>query len=133
MDQPETMRSGLEQHNVIIRDQAEEIRSLKGQLDSCEEQFKELEAGSQQRLMEKDEIIKSLREGTALKSELIDRLKADHAKELSMRDEKYNSLLKAFEGFGSIVKSSILQLAGLSFIPLISYTAGSQCESLTYI
>ena len=53
----------------------------------------------------------------ALKSELIDRLKTDHAKELAARDEKYNSLLKAFEGFGSIVKSAILQLAGLSLFP----------------
>ena len=116
-DQPEMMQSVQEQHNIIIRDQAQEIRSLKHQLDSCEEQFRELETDSQQRLMEKDEIIKSLREGTALKSELIDRLKADHAKELAVRDEKYNSLFKAFEGFGSIVRSSVLQLAGLSFIP----------------
>lgn len=117
IDQPEMMQSAQEQHNMIIRDQAQEIRSLKCQLDSCEEQFKGLEADSQQRLMEKDEIIKSLREGMAIKSELFDRLKTDHARELAARDEKYNSLFKAFEGFGSIVRSSVLQLAGLSFIP----------------
>ena len=108
------MQSPLEQHNEVIRDQDQEIKSLKGQLDSCEEQFKELEADMQQRLMEKDEVIRSLWEGLTLKSELIDRLKGDHAKELAARDEKYNSLFKAFEGFGSIVKSAILQLAGSS-------------------
>ena len=118
IDQPEMTQSTPEQHNMIIRDQAQEIRSLKCQLDSCEEQFKGLEADSQQRLMEKDEMIKSLREGMALKSELIDRLKADHAKELATRDEKYNSLFKAFESFGSIVKSSVLQLAGSYLLPL---------------
>ena len=108
------MRSTLEQHNEVIRDQAQEIKSLKGQFDSYEKQFKEFEADLRQRLMEKDEVIKSLREGLTLKSELIDRLKEDHAKELAARDEKYNSLFKAFEGFGSIVKSAILQLAGSS-------------------
>ena len=66
--------------------------------------------------MEKDEVIKSLQEGLNLKSELIDRLKGDHARELVARDEKYNTLLKAFEGFGSVVKSTILQLAGISLI-----------------
>ena len=114
IDQPEVMQSPLERHNEVIRDQAQEIKSLKGQLDSCEEQFKELEADMRQRLMEKDEVIRSLREGLTLKSELIDRLKGDHAKELAARDEKYNSLFKAFEGFGSIVKSAILQLSGSS-------------------
>ena len=131
IDHPEMMQSRLEQHNEVIRDQDQEIKSLKGQLDSCEEQFKELEADMQQRLMEKDEVIRSLREGLTLKSELIDRLKGDHAKELAARDEKYNSLFKAFEGFGSMVKSSILQLAGSSFIPLIIYILGNQRESLT--
>ena len=82
--------------------------------------------------MEKDEVIKSLREGLALKTELIDRLKGDHAKELAARDEKYNSLLKAFEGFGSMVKSAVLQLAGWSCIPLIIHILGNQHESLTY-
>ena len=116
LGQPDIMRSALEQHNEIIRSQAQEIKVLKGHLDSCEEQFKELEADSGQRLMEKDEVIKSLREGLILKSELIDRLKGDHARELATRDEKYNSLLKAFEGFGSVVKSAILQLAGSSLV-----------------
>ena len=114
IDQPGMMQSSLEQHNEVIRDQAQEIKSLKGQLNSYEEQCKELEADSRQRLMEKDEVIKSLQEGLALKSELIDHLKENHAKELAARDEKYNSLFKAFEGFGSIVKSAILQLAGSS-------------------
>ena len=126
IDQPEVMQPPLERHNEVIRDQAQEIKSLKGQLDSCEEQFKELEADMQQRLMEKDEVIRSLRQGLALKSELIDRLKGDHAKELAARDEKYNSLFKAFEGFGSIVESAILQLAGSSFIPLIIHILGNQ-------
>ena len=116
LDKPEMMQSALEQHSEIIRNQAQEIKVLKGQLDSCEEQFKELEADSKQRLMEKDEVIKSLQEGLNLKSELIDRLKGDHARELVARDEKYNTLLKAFEGFGSVVKSAILQLAGISLI-----------------
>ena len=82
-DQLEMMQFSQEQYNMIIKDQAQEIRSLKCQLDSYEEQFKELEADSRQRLMEKDEIIKSLREGMAHKSELIDRLKIDHAKVLA--------------------------------------------------
>ena len=97
IDHPEMMQSRLEQHNEVIRDQDQQIKSLKGQLDSCEEQFKELEADMQQRLMEKD-----------------------------ARDEKYNSLLKAFEGFGSMVKSAVLQLAGWSFIPLIIHILGNQ-------
>ena len=111
------MQSPLERHNEVIGDQAQEIKSLKGQLDSCEQQFKELEADMRQRLMEKDEVIKSLREGLTLKSELIDRLKEDRAKELATRDEKNNSLFKAFEGFGSIVKSTVPQLAGLFLFP----------------
>ena len=85
IDHPEVMRSPLEQHNEVIKDQDQEIKSLKGQLDSCEEQFKEFEADMRQRLMEKDEVIKSLREGLTLKSGLIDRLKEDHAKELAVQ------------------------------------------------
>jgi len=114
LDQAEIMRSVLEPSNETVQGQAQEIRMLKDQLDSCEEQFKELEAGSKQRLMEKDDVIKSLRDGLAIKSELLDRLKGDHARELAARDEKYNSLLKAFEGFGSAVKAATLQLAGSS-------------------
>jgi len=112
LDQPEVTRSFFEQRDEAIRGQAQEIKVLKGQLDSCEEQFRELEADSKQRLMEKDEVIKSLRDSLAIKSELLDRLKGDHTRELAARDEKYNSLLKAFEGFGSAVKSATLQLAG---------------------
>ena len=116
LDKPEVTRSALGHHSDIIKNQAQEIQILKDQLDSCEEKFKELEADSKQRLMEKDELIKSLREGLNLKSELLDRLKGDHARELTARDEKYNLLLKPFEGFGSAVKSAILQLAGTSLI-----------------
>ena len=111
LDKPEVTRSALGHHSDIIKNQAQEMKILKDQLDSCKEQFKELEADSKQRLMEKDEVIKSSREGLNLKSELLDQLKGDHAMELAARDEKYNSLLKAFEGFGSVVKSAILQLA----------------------
>ena len=48
LDQPETMRTAFEQHNEIIRSQAQEIKALKNHLDSCEEQFKELETDSKQ-------------------------------------------------------------------------------------
>ena len=111
----ELIQLALGQHDETIKGQAQEIEVLRGQLDSCEEQFQELEKDSAQRLTEKEDIIRSLRGELQLKSGLIEQLKG----ELSTRDEKYNSLLKAFENFGSLVKASILQLAGTPVISLL--------------
>ena len=85
---------------------------LAWELDSCEDQYRELEAESASRLTKKDNVINSLQADLELKWLMLDQLKEQHVKELATRDEKIRTLIKASELAGSFVRAMIQELVG---------------------